>query len=127
MDKKNRNIFNLLLLTMVILGIIMIYAIIPTDYLLLKYVFLRLFTDNNTVYEVTKEPKNLQISRKRIETINLSQIVKLRKMLEEEQFDSLNAILEEYQDIFRILKYSRWRLTRSKRLETSWGTKICGL
>lgn len=52
------------------------------------------------IYEVTKASENLPISRDPSETITISEVTKLRKMLQEEKFEQLNIILGKYQSIF---------------------------
>ena len=54
----------------------------------------------NNVYEVKKKPDNLSLSTDPPESIELSEIVELRRMLKDEEFVRLNSVLDEFQNIF---------------------------
>ncbi|MFQ5586195.1 MAG: DUF4034 domain-containing protein, partial [Thermodesulfobacteriota bacterium] len=53
-----------------------------------------------TAYEVPTATENLPVSREPKETITVARIVELRQMLLAQQFEQLNAVLEEYQKNF---------------------------
>jgi tetratricopeptide (TPR) repeat protein len=93
------NTFKSVFLTMVVIGVIVFFAIIAVNYFGEDFEFLRPFL-RSEVYEVTKASKNLPISTVPDETIDLTQMVELRRMLQNEQFEQLNFILEEYQNLF---------------------------
>lgn len=60
----------------------------------------RLKLEKSGSYEVSRFPKDLTIPREPQATISIDQVAELREYFETEQFDSLNSILEEYQQAF---------------------------
>ena len=99
MNKKVRSIFKFVFLIIVVFGVIVFSAIIVVNYFGIHFELLRLFFGSE-VYEVTKASKNLPVSREPDETIDITQMVELRRMLQQEQLEKLNVILEEYQNLF---------------------------
>lgn len=61
-------------------------------------------------YEVRKKSIYVPISGVPVESINVSDMVKLRQMLENGQYDQLNALLQEYQKIFEQNQLDEYKL-----------------
>lgn len=105
MRREERGFYKLLLLTYTAIGVIVCLAVLLIKYSGYGPDFAALLSVNEAsyagyVYEVRKASENLPVSRGPVETISLSQIAELRKMLQEEKFEELNAVLEELQDRF---------------------------
>jgi len=90
--------FRSVLLTASIIAIIILSSVLFAKHFDLRTYFFNLFF--NDVYEVQKASKNLPISRESLESLEVAEIDELRQMLQDEQFDQLNSVLEEYQNIF---------------------------
>lgn len=59
-------------------------------------------SSRNGLYTITQASENLSVSRDPKETITLDQIAGLRDYFENQQFGTLNSILEDYQNGFEI-------------------------
>lgn len=99
MNEKARSIFKFVFLTIVVFGVIIFSAVKVVNYFGTHHELLRSFFGNK-VYEVKKASKNLPISTKPDETIDITEMVELRRMLQHNQLEELNAILEKYQNFF---------------------------
>ncbi|MBP1747401.1 MAG: hypothetical protein H6Q54_2016 [Deltaproteobacteria bacterium] len=99
MAEKVRGILQSVFLTIVVVGVIVFLAIIIVKHFGTLFEPLRSLLGPK-VYEVTKASKNLPISKVPDETIEVGQMVELRRMLQHEQLEELNVILDEYQNLF---------------------------
>ncbi len=100
MSSEERGVFKPLFLTVVLIALIIFSAILLGKYFGIDqpYFLSRLFPGR--AYEVTRASKNLPIAEEPHGTIDLSELTELRKMLDEERFEELNAVLATYQDFF---------------------------
>jgi tetratricopeptide (TPR) repeat protein len=109
MNKNFRNIFKFIFLAIIVFGVIIFSAIMVVNNFGIHFELLRSFFGSK-VYEVTKASKNLPISIKPDETIDITQVVELRRMLQQDQLEELNAILEEYQNLFEEDPYNEYKV-----------------
>jgi len=94
--------------------VIVFSANLVVNYFGTHFEFLRSFFGSK-VYEVTKASKNLPISSEPDKTIDITRIVELRRMLLYEQLEELNAVLEEYQNIFQEDLYNEYKVNDAYR------------
>ena len=99
--------------TSIIFTAAIIFAIVVSSILLARHFelgpyFLHLLPAN--VYEVTRAADNLPVSTVPPHTLEVSDIVELRQLLEKEQFDQLNSVLQAYQEIFENNQADEYRL-----------------
>ena len=99
MNDKNGSGLKALFLTVLLMAIIIVTTVMAIKHFGLRFDLLRMFS-RHKVYEVTQASKNLPISREPTASIDLTQIIELRQMLEDQRFEELNAILEGYQNLF---------------------------
>ncbi|MCP4354580.1 MAG: hypothetical protein GY793_02880 [Proteobacteria bacterium] len=94
------------LLTVFIIGIIVLSSFLLEKHFNITSYF---FSDTHEVKKAPdklpsepseKVPDKLTISTEPPETLKLSEITELRHMLQNEQFEQLNTVLEEYQNLF---------------------------
>jgi tetratricopeptide (TPR) repeat protein len=90
LDKKIKFLF---------IGLIVFSAVIGVNHFEIRFDRLRSLFGSH-VYEVTKASKNLPVSTKSDDTIEIAQVVELRRMLQDGQPDRLNLVLEKYQKLF---------------------------
>jgi tetratricopeptide (TPR) repeat protein len=109
MSEKVKSIFKFIFSTLIVFGLIVFSKKIVVNYFGTDFEILRSF-HGSKVYEVTKASKNLPISSDPDETIGISQVVELRRMLLHEQLEELNAILEEYQNLFEEDAYNEYKV-----------------
>ena len=86
------------LLTVFVIVVVILISIFFARHFDLPTYMSNLFYNN--VYEVKKKPDNLPLSTDPPESIELSEIVELRRMLQDEEFVRLNSVLDEFQNIF---------------------------
>jgi tetratricopeptide (TPR) repeat protein len=99
LNKNESSIFTSVFLSIIVIGVLVFSTIIAVKYINPRSYLKQIF--GGKAYDVTKPSKNLPISREPKETIDLSQIVGLRDMLQNQEFEQLNAVLEEYQNAFK--------------------------
>jgi tetratricopeptide (TPR) repeat protein len=90
MDKKIKFIF---------IWLIVFSAVIGVNHFEIRFDRLRSLFGSH-VYETAKASKNLPVSTKADDTIEIAQVIELRRMLQNGQLDRLNLVLEKYQKLF---------------------------
>jgi len=98
MSSNEKGNFKAVLLTAATIAIIIGSTFLIPKNLDLNFSFLNRFFKN--VYEVKKASENLPASTAPTESLEISEIVELRQLLQNEQYDRLNSLLEEYQNSF---------------------------
>ena len=99
-DNKNESsIFTSIILSVIIIGVLVFSAIVAVKYIKPRSYLKQIF--GGKIYEAAPASKDLPILREAKETIHLSKIVNLRDMLQKHEFERLNTVLEEYQDVFK--------------------------
>ncbi len=98
-NRKESSIFTSIVLSIIIIGVLVLSAIAAVKYINPRSYLKQIF--GGKTYESTRPSEDLPVLREPKETIDLSKIVNLRDMLKNEEFGRLNAVLEEYQHIFK--------------------------
>ena len=98
-NKNESSIFSSIFLSIIVIGVLVFSTIVAVKYIKPRSYLKQIF--GSKAYEVTKPSKNLPILTEPKETIDIVQIVNLRDMLQNQEFEQLNAVLEEYQNYFK--------------------------
>ena len=98
-NKNESSIFSSIFLSIIVIGVLVFSTIVAVKYIKPRSYLKQIF--NSKAYEVTKPSKNLPILTEPKETIDIAQIVNLRDMLQNQEFEQLNSVLEEYQNYFK--------------------------
>ena len=109
MSETHNSSFKVVFLTIAITGMIIFSTVkVVNSFDITSFVLKYLF--QNKVYEVKTASKNLPISSKPDETIDITQVVEIREKLKNQQFEDLNIILEEYQNLFEADPNSEYKV-----------------
>ena len=98
-NKNESSIFSSIFLSIIVIGMLVFSTIVAVKYFKPRSYLKQIF--GSKAYEVTTPSKNLPILTEPKETIDIVQIVNLRDMLQNQEFEQLNTILEEYQNDFK--------------------------
>jgi len=98
-NEKESSIFTAIFLSIIVIGILVFFTIVAVKYIDSRSYLKQIF--GNKAYEVTKPSKNLPTLTEPRGTIDIAQIVNLRDMLQNKEFEQLNAVLKEYQNCFK--------------------------
>ena len=98
-NKNESSIFSSIFLSIIVIGVLVFSTIVAVKYIKPRSYLKQIF--GSKAYEVTTPSKNLPILTEPKETIDIVQIVNLRDMLQNQEFEQLNTILEEYQNDFK--------------------------
>ncbi|MDY6793479.1 MAG: tetratricopeptide repeat protein [Thermodesulfobacteriota bacterium] len=97
-DKNENSIFGSIFLSMIVIGVLVFSTIVAVKYINPRSYLKQVFGSKG--YEVTKPLKDLPILTEAKETIDIAQIINLRDMLQNHEFERLNAVLKKYQHCF---------------------------